>query len=277
MRLTIALKLRSFLIMALVIAGCSNESSVEETAANTGADRLSENLKEYNEQIRRAPGRTGILAEEKRYSLLDEELIIRDFFQDRKGGFFLDVGCAWPIRASNTYYLEEKLGWTGIGVDALEDYAEEWGRKRPGSKFFAFLVSDRTGGSSTFFKSPNIGLSSTNRVRASGKDYGDPMEPEEIEVSTIALDDLLKREGVEKIDLLSMDIEGHEPKALAGFDIDRFQPELVVIEGKSRAVANYLQEHGYEQIQRYVPFDPINRYFRRKQPSVPSSQASPGD
>ena len=29
-----------------------------------------------------------------------------------------------------------------------------------------------------------------------------------------------------------MDIEGGEPKALAGFDLDRFRPELIVIEGK---------------------------------------------
>ncbi len=72
------------------------------------------------------------------------------------------------------------------------------------------------------------------------------------------------QEGIEKIDLLSMDIEGHEPEALAGFDIERFQPELVVIEGKKGEVSRYFRRHGYRQIQRYVPFDDINRYFQRK-------------
>ena len=56
--------------------------------------------------------------EKKRYSQHNEELIIRDFFQDRREGFFLDVGCAWPIRNSTTYYLEKHLGWSGIGIDA---------------------------------------------------------------------------------------------------------------------------------------------------------------
>ena len=91
------------------------------------------------------------------------------------------------------------------------------------------------------------------------------MEPIEIEVAVTTLDDLLDREGVEKIDLISMDIEGHELKALAGLDIERFQPELLVIEGHSPMVSIFFAKHGYEQIQRYIPFDHVNRYFRRKQ------------
>jgi FkbM family methyltransferase len=264
--------LLTLLTLALLIGGCSDETTTAQTPpANKTAPAkkqkktIFQQAVEYKEQIRNAPGRTGILTEEKRYSLLDEELIIRDFFQDRKGGFFVDVGCAWPIKASNTYYLEEQLGWTGIGVDALDDYAAGWKEKRPSSKFFSYLVTSTSGGSGAFFKSPDIGLSSMDRDRAAGTNYANKMEPVKIEVPMITLNDLLDREGVEKIDLLSMDIEGHEPEALAGFDIGRFQPELIVIEGDNRAVTKYLNQHGYEQIERYVPFDPINRYFRRKQ------------
>lgn len=285
MRMTITLNLLALLIMALILGGCSNEPSAEKTSPQAKAEKRSppskkvslfEKLRIQQEQIRKAPGRSGILAEEKRYSLLDEELIIRDFFQDRRGGFFVDVGCAWPIKASNTYYLEKHLGWTGIGIDALDDYAADWKQERPDSKFFSFLVTDHSGGSGTLFTSPRIGLSSTNRDRASGKKYGKPMEVEKIQVPMITLDDLLEREGVEKIDLLSMDIEGHEPKALAGFDIERFQPDLIVIEGKNRAVTKYFRNHGYEQIQRYAPFDLINRYFRRKQVDAPPASPPSG-
>ena len=226
--------------------------------------------REY-ERLRRVEGRTGILAEERRYSTFDEELIIRDFFQDRRGGFFLDVGCAWPIRANNTYYLEKHLGWKGIGVDALAEYAPAWKQERPSSRFFSNLVTDRSGDQETFFRSPSTGLSSTDRTWAAGKLFGDSLEPEEVKVESITLDDLLEREEVGKIDLLSMDIEGHEPKALAGFDIDRFRPELVVIErpfppkqvGRDQ-VHGYFEEHGYELIEKYRPFDAVNWYFRPK-------------
>ena len=117
----------------------------------------------------------------------------------------------------------------------------------------------------TFYKSEGLGLSSTNREHASGKMFGENKETEEIQVPMITLDDLLDREGIEKVDLLAMDIEGHELTALRGFDLERFQPELLVIEGKSSEVKKHLSDHGYEQIQRYARLDPVNRYFRRKQ------------
>ena len=221
------------------------------------------------EKLRNAPGRTGILAETKRYSLFDEELVIRDFFQDREGGFFVDVGCAWPGKANNTYYLEEHLGWTGIGIDALDDYASAWERLRPASKFFSYLVTDHSGTIEAFYKSESVGLSSAVRKNADGKSFGGKLKVEEISTPTITLNELLTREGVDKIDLLAMDIEGFEMTALRGFDITRFAPDLVVVEGKDPEVAAYFNEHGYEVIQRYLAFDLINKYFRRsiKQPS----------
>lgn len=232
--------------------------------ASAPAERsVSSVIEQKRRELAQVPGRSGILAERRRYSTFDEELIIRDFFQDRRDGFYLDVGCAWPVFASNTYYLEKHLGWTGIGVDALADYASAWKEKRPRSKFFSYLVSDRSGSGEAFYKSTNPGLSSTNPVAATGKAFGEELGKEEIQVPSITLNELLDREGVEKIDMLSMDIEGHEPKALAGFDIERFSPELVVIEGGQGVVQAYFERHGYEVIERYIPFDTVNRYFRR--------------
>jgi FkbM family methyltransferase len=208
------------------------------------------------------PGRTGILTEKRRYSLFDEELIIRDFFQDRRGGFFVDVGCAWPTKANNSYYLERHLGWSGIGIDALADYADEWKATRPTSKFFNYLVTDHSGTNDLFFKSDGLGLSSTKRRNARGLKFGQDRAIEEIRVESTTLDDLLTREGVTKIDLLAMDIEGHELTALRGFDLARFEPKLVVAEGKRANVTAYLASHGYEMIERYQPFDPVNGYYR---------------
>jgi FkbM family methyltransferase len=175
------------------------------------------------------------------------------------------------VRGSNTYYLEKHLGWKGIGIDALAEYGPEWEKERPASRFFSYLVTDRSGVQETFFKSPESGLSSTERGMASGKAFGLALEPEKVQIETITLDDLLDREGVAKIDLLAMDIEGHEPKALAGFDIQRFQPELVVIErplfaarGGPGDVYRYFEQHGYELIERYLAFDAVNIYFKRK-------------
>ena len=67
------------------------------------------------------------------------------------------------------------------------------------------------------------------------------------------------------MDLLSMDIEGHELQALRGFDLERFQPELLVIEGKRPAIRKHFERYGYELIERYLEMDSGNRYFQRKQ------------
>ena len=253
-------------------SGCgqpnNDESAVFVDAAEEArheamhATNLIAGIKRIREELRKAPGRTGILAEEKRYSFFDEELIIRDFFQDRQGGFFVDVGCAWPIVANNSYYLEKHLGWTGIGIDALADYAPGWQRERPASRFFSFLVTDHSGTEDPFFKSEGLGLSSADPRKARGANFGDDLAVEEIRVRSTTLDDLLASEGVTEIDLLALDIEGHELHALRGFDLDRFRPELVVAEGKRDEIRTYLSEHGYELIERYLPFDLVNDYFR---------------
>ncbi len=86
---------------------------------------------------------------------------------------------------------------------------------------------------------------------------------EEISIPSISLNDLLDREGVTKIDLLAMDIEGHELTALHGFDIERFRPDLVVTEGRRPDVTAYFTDHGYKVIERYLPFDTVNEYYAR--------------
>ncbi len=256
MKKIVSRSLMSIITILIIASGCSDDKPMN-----------------MRERMRNARGSTGILAEKNLYSFFGEELIIRDFFQDRQGGFFVDVGCAYAIGANNTYYLEKHLGWTGIGIDALNDYAAEWKDKRPNSKFFNFLVTDNSEGSDRFYKSSRIGLSSTNQNNADGfeEDPRGRAKTEEIQVKKIALTDLFDREGIKKIDLLSLDIEGHELKALKGLDLERFSPELIVTEtgfDLKGELPKYLNQHGYQQIQRYVPMDEVNSYYCRKQEPV---------
>jgi FkbM family methyltransferase len=196
------------------------------------------------------------------YSQSREELIIRDFFGDRRDGVYLDVGCAWAEQYSNTYYLEQHLGWTGIGVDALPDYAEGWAEKRPRSRFFNFLVTDHSDTEESFFRADLMGISQVQGPVVGPA--GDVIPSEEIQVPTITLTQLLDHNEIEKIDLLNLDIEGHEPMALAGFDIDRFRPELVCVEAKPQNrefLKQYFADHGYVQLERYLEHDQTNYYF----------------
>jgi hypothetical protein len=209
------------------------------------------------------------------YSQFDEELIIRHFFEDRRNGFFLDVGAYHWRDFSTTYYLDEHLGWSGIAIDAQSQFAAGYVKNRPRTRFFAYIVTDHSGTKDKlFFAGP---ISSTveshllDVARESGGDEDvakvESFELKEVLIPTITLNELLDANDVTKIDFLSMDIEQGEPAALAGFDIERFKPELVCIEafGPVRDdIADYFERHDYEPIEKYREFDDLNWYFAPK-------------
>ena len=201
------------------------------------------------------------------YSQGNEELVIRHFFGDTRDGFFVDVGAYRPIEFSTTYYLEKHLGWSGIALDAVARLKSSYTKHRPKTRFFAYIVTDHSGTLDPFYLSG--ALSSTDEEHLDHFDAA-KSPPKEVLLPSITLNDLLDREGVEKIDLLSMDIEGGAPAALAGFDIERFHPELVCIEASSAVpllrekLLAYFAEHAYERIDSYLEHDRINWYFQPK-------------
>ncbi|MFP6580978.1 MAG: FkbM family methyltransferase [Candidatus Hydrogenedentota bacterium] len=196
---------------------------------------------------------------EPMWSQAFEELIVRDYFEDKRGGFFLDVGCYRPKNNSTTYYLERMLGWNGIGIDAMEKYADPWAKHRPGSKFISYAVSDTDGDTVTF----HIGNFANSLDEDTISDFGGKVR--EIEVTTMTLNTILEENGIEKVDFLSMDIEGAEPMALRGFDIQRYKPDLCCVEASaSQEVLDYFAANGYELIEKYKKVDKINSYFRPK-------------
>ena len=80
----------------------------------------------------------------KAFSEGNEEVIIRHFLADGRNGFFLDVGAYHYKDKSNTYYLEKKLGWRGIAIDANAEFEQGYLDNRPNTRFFAFFVSNRS-------------------------------------------------------------------------------------------------------------------------------------
>lgn len=207
----------------------------------------------------------------KLYSQYDEELIIRDFFNDHKGGIFVDVGCAHYKEMSTTYHLEEHLGWSGIAVDALAEFAIGYIKNRPNTRFFNFIVTDHSGDIEPFYRLINAtGLSSSSKnfTKKLAEHFGVSKEYQVIYVPTITLTELLEKNKISKIDFLSMDIEGGELKALSGFDIKRFKPKLVCIEVRpetSDKILDYFARYGYERIDKYLKYDNLNWYFKPKE------------
>jgi len=86
-----------------------------------------------------------------RYSQGFEELLVRHFFGDSRGGVFVDVGANHYRRNSTTYYLERHLGWCGLAIDALSRFKGGYIRYRPRTRFVPAFVSDRCGRQVSFY------------------------------------------------------------------------------------------------------------------------------
>jgi FkbM family methyltransferase len=198
-----------------------------------------------------------------------EEWILRDFFKSQRDGTFVDVGSFHYRHFSNTYYLEHSLGWSGIAIDAQEEFAADYATFRPKTKFFSFFVSDTSDALETLF------VPEKNRlVASSNKEFSDRYDASgrERKVRTITLNDLLARVGTTKIDFVTMDIELAEPKALAGFDLERYRPRLVCVEAHPdirQQLIDYFSDRRYRIVARYLRADPFNLWFAPADSELP--------
>jgi FkbM family methyltransferase len=207
----------------------------------------------------------GIALREKygpeRNSYAYEEWIIRDFFNDKRDGVFVDVGANDFQFTSNTYYLEKTLGWSGIAVEPLRQFEADYTLHRPRTRFLPFFVADVSNERAKMYVLEKNTLVSSADPAFTATKGGDAQQ---IDVPTITLNDLLDSERIKTFDFLSMDIELWEPKALAGFDIERFRPQLVCIEAHPEVrqqILEYFARHGYILVGKYLRADLNNLYF----------------
>ncbi len=190
-----------------------------------------------------------------------EEWIVRDYFGERRGGVFLDVGANHFQKYSKTYYLEVVLGWSGIAVEPLQTFEADYRRHRPRTKFRPFFVSDVSQEQAKLYD-----LRENHLVTSADKAFTDRHgnAAAEISVTTITLNISPGAEGVESLDFVSMDIELSEPKALAGFDIKKHRPQLVAVEAHPEVrqqILDYFAVNGYVVAGRYLRADYNNLWF----------------
>lgn len=197
----------------------------------------------------------------ERYSQHHEEWIVRDFFKDRREGFFVDVGASHYKTFSNTYFLETRLGWSGIAIEPQRSYMDDYARFRPRTRFLPFFVGEASGQQARLYildGTPYV----ASTERAFTEQWG--ANAREVEVPTITLDDALDTLDVRRVDFLSIDVELSEPRVLAGFDIERHRPALVCIEAHlevRQRVLDYFARHRYVLAARYLRADADNLYF----------------
>lgn len=156
-----------------------------------------------------------------------------------RDGTFVEAGGNDGYTQSNTYYLEHALGWTGALVEPVPSLARLAERNRPHSHVVcaALTEPERSG---QLLRLHFAGLMSVVSG-ARGDDSSDlewtacyfqanPGEPYEVHVPSTTLSDVIASLELGEVDLLSLDLEGYEPSALAGLDWDRHAPRWLLVE-----------------------------------------------
>ena len=194
-----------------------------------------------------------------RYARNQEEVLIRHFFRDRRGGVFVDAGCFRPEKNSATCYLERHLGWSGLAIDA-QDFSDSWGRFRPRSRFLCAVLTEQSAQSVTFFLAD--GSSTLLPERLDEEPHSWERRPRVL--TSAVLDDLLEEADITSFDFLAINVNGTNLRALAGLDLRRYRPALIKIKcdrGQRLPTIEHLHDVGYRLIKEYRPFDALNRYF----------------
>lgn len=151
--------------------------------------------------------------------------IIDALLNQKKNGYFIDVGANHPIVNSNSAFFEIERGFTGIAFDPLGSYVKDWGRARPHTKFIQAAIGDSR--DRIYFYKVIKRNGWEDQLSYVEKNYYKPQsgcpEPEIVEV--FALKDL----NLPSVDFASIDVEGHELNVLKGMLPD-VKPKVLLIE-----------------------------------------------
>lgn len=188
------------------------------------------------------------------YAESGEDLLLASLLgEDRRDGFYVDVGANHPRRFSNTCYFYRR-GWHGINIDPLPGMKRLFDLYRPRDVNLQCAIA-REQGMMTYYMfddSPFNGCSA--ELSAYRADVQGHLQIGQVQVPTVTLRHVLEENlptGTE-IDFLSVDVEGMDLDVLLSNDWSKYRPRFILVEIKggldevqADPIHAMLTEHGY--------------------------------
>jgi hypothetical protein len=192
------------------------------------------------------------------YSQNGEDTIIQKYLQEKKG-FYLDIGSGDPVRGSNTFFLY-KIGWTGILIDPLTRNVFSSKILRRKDKIIQGLVG-ASNENYPFFEMYPYEYSTTNSEIVSDLIARKKAKlVKKVHLSTFSVSELNLSINLDLPSLLSVDCEGLDLEVLKTIDLKTIKFRIICVEdfdfnpaSKSSAINEYLNENGYEIVDRAGP------------------------
>lgn len=198
---------------------------------------------------------------------------LRRVFAGAEGVFCVQVGSNDGVQGDPLHALfKERPSWRGLFVEPVPALFARLKASYPNTNRYSFAnvaISDRD----ATMKFYSVAESARSQFGASLPYWFDQLgsfnrehilrhldgrlEPYivEIDVKAVTLDSLLRANGVESVDLLHSDTEGHDFVVISGLDFSRFSPRAILYEHRhlseddqKKALA-LLEAHGYVSTQ----------------------------
>jgi Methyltransferase FkbM domain len=203
----------------------------------------------------------GTLGIQECYAQEGEDLVLARMFEEKKDGFYVDVGAHHPIRFSNTYLLYQ-AGWSGINIDATPGSMREFCELRPRDINIECMISSRSEpGDFYLMNEPALNTASEDVVSRLAVQSPEYHQLQRVRLQPQSLAAILDRhlpQGTE-IDLLSIDVEGSDLDVLRSNDWSRYLPGMILVEGMTGAlgewnkdeIGKFLFDRGYGLIAKF--------------------------
>lgn len=195
----------------------------------------------------------------KFYSQDGQDEFLSKLFKNKRNGVFLDIGAYDGVKFSNTYFLENSLGWKGICIEPNPKVFEELTKNR-NCICLNHCISEEKG-SFKFLSVSGYGQMLSGllhfldpkhlqRIDESIKQHGGSKTV--IDLPSVPVKAILEDHDISKIDYCNIDVEGGELSVLKSIDFSKVKIKVFTIENNygSKDIHNFLKKVGYLKIGR---------------------------
>jgi FkbM family methyltransferase len=166
---------------------------------------------------------------------VDQFLYSRYFMDRSEPGVFIECGAFDGFLESSCRFFEETFGWRGINVEASSTIYKRLQMNRPNSENFNYGLTNFEGEIEFVdVEMPSYELCTNGSIRHldSHKELLDSASCvyRKSIVPAITYAKLIQLIGIDKLDLMVLDVEGHEIEAIQGFHGASVLPKVLCIE-----------------------------------------------
>lgn len=177
------------------------------------------------------------------YSQEGEDIVLERYFENKRQGFYIDIGAHHPFRFSNTYKFYLK-GWVGINIDAMPGSMSLFEKHRPRDINIEQPIAEKQE-KLTYYVFNESALNTFDALYAEkyllNANYK-VLEKKDLEAYPLGV--VLEKylpEG-KQIDFMSIDVEGFDLQVLKSNNWIKFKPLVILVESLEMESINEFQK-----------------------------------